>query len=788
MEYEHNTLNTRVLNDLQTVKAEVVHMLFESCNRAFIVSIIVAATLLYVVSDTVDSYLLWLWGGIFTACYTLRQLVSIAYHRQSSETKTTSNWLNWFRVTTFACGMAWGLVSFLFYKTSADITHQAFIIVIIIGVSGGAIITYSIDSVTSNLFAAGVYFLTLPSFLSPATVPSLALAIMLAVYIVYISLSGATLAKKLQENMLMRLTAYNQEEKIKVLAERQKLHVDLTPMGVIEWDCNFNVVSWNYSAEQIFQYSSDDALNMNISTIMPKHKRGEIIEFMQRLLEKGITESYHSNNIRNDGSEIYCEWTFTPLKDKNNDVIGIATLVQDKTDFKKNQDEIHYLAYYDLLTNLPNRKLLMDRLDQAVISSRRSHYYAATLFIDLDNFKNLNDLHGHQIGDLLLKEVSLRLISLVREEDTIARFAGDEFVIVLENLGKTLDEASRACKVVVEKIIDGLNEEYKLAEHEYRTSSSIGICLFEGNTLSVSEILKRADMAMFQAKKAGRNGMQFFNEELQPKLEFRASLASDLRGAVLNDELIPYYQIQVDNHNKTIGAEILLRWNHPKHGLLSAGDFIPIAEESSLINSIGHSLIEHACEQLKRWERYEETRNLRLSVNISARHFGQANFVDDVKLAIEKTKCAPHLLRLELTESLVQKNVADLASKMNLLKSMGVSLSLDDFGTGYSSLSVLRNFPIDELKIDRSFVFNMLTNKSDASIIEMIIGISRNLGMDVIAEGVETVEQEHFLRKSGCFNYQGYLFGKPVPLAQLEKMLFKHSDDEQALNDEALLI
>jgi diguanylate cyclase (GGDEF)-like protein/PAS domain S-box-containing protein len=787
VEYEHNAYNTKVLDDLQTVKTEVVTMLFESCSRSFIVSFIVAATLLYVVSGAVESHLLWIWAVIFTVCYSVRQLISIAYHQQTDLITSSINWLKWFRISTMACGMTWGLASIIFYHASHDITHQAFIIIILIGVSGGAIMTYSIDSVTSNLFAGSIYFMTLPSFLFPATTASLALAAMLAVYILYISLSGATVAKKLQENMLMRITAFNQEEKIKVLAERQKMHVDLTPMGVIEWDCKFNAISWNYSAEQIFQYSTDEALNMNISTIMPEDKQDEIIEFMERLLEKGTTQTYHSENIRNDGSEIYCEWTFTPLKDKNNDVIGIATLVQDKTDFKKNQDEIQYLAYYDLLTNLPNRRLLMDRLDQAVIFSKRNHSVAAALFIDLDNFKNLNDLHGHQIGDLLLKEVSLRLTSLVRDEDTIARFAGDEFVIILESLGKTLDEASTTCKVVVEKIIEGLNQEYKLGGHAHRTSCSIGICLFEGDSLSVSEILKRADMAMFQAKKAGRNGLQFFNEELQPKLEYRASLASDLRGAEFNNELIPYYQIQVNDKNKVIGSEMLLRWEHPKHGLIAAGDFIPIAEESSLINTIGQSLINHACQQLKAWESNSYMNTIRLSVNISARHFGQANFVDEVKSALNSTMCSPNLLRLELTESLVQKNIDDLASKMNLLKNIGVSLSLDDFGTGYSSLSVLRNFPIDELKIDRSFVMNMLNNKSDASIIEMIIGISKNLGMDVIAEGVETIEQEYFLRESGCFNYQGYLYGRPVPLEQLEKMLVLYDGNEKTTSDEALL-
>lgn len=771
MNHQQNAIAFIEPEESEALRIEIVRMLYDSNTRSFIVSMIVAATLVYVEIGTIQNTILWGWSLIFILTYCARHLITRAYYKQEDRNQYSITWLKRFRVATTGCGIAWGLAGYYFYQGTQDIAQQAFIIFVLVGVSGGAIITYAIDSVTAKLFASSLYILSLPSLLLSANMLSVAMATMLGVYIVYVSIAGASVAKRLQENILMRIASYKQEEKITALAEKQKLHVDLTPMGVIEWDSDFKVTAWNSSAEQIFRYTTDEAMHMQISRITPLEEQTKVLELMRQLFQDGTTQSNQNENLRHDGKIIYCEWTYTPLKDKNNKIIGLATLVQDKTTFKKNQDHIHFLAYYDLLTNLPNRRLLMDRLEHALITSKRSNLYGAVLFLDLDNFKNLNDLHGHQVGDLLLQEVAHRLKKVIREEDTLSRFAGDEFVIILESLDEALTAAMAVSKLIVNKIISTINNVYLLGEHEHRTSCSIGICMFQGKELTANEALKHADIAMFQAKKAGRNGMQFFNESLQPELELRANLASDLRGALFNSELVPYFQAQVNQHHDVIGAELLLRWIHPQHGLISPAEFIPIAEESSLINTIGLSVLRYACRQIKAWQTEDTTRNLRLSVNISARHFGQDNFVDEVHMALSDANCPPNLLRLELTESLMQTNIDALAQKMRLLKKIGVSLSLDDFGTGYSSLSVLRSFPIDELKIDRSFVINMLKNKSDASIIEMIIAISKNLDMEVIAEGIETIEQEVFLRDVGCFNYQGYRFGQPVPLDEFQQQL-----------------
>tara|TARA_R110001606_G_scaffold395664_2_gene568542 strand:+ start:168536 stop:170893 length:2358 start_codon:yes stop_codon:yes gene_type:complete len=771
VKYFHSSDTSFESPEHQALQVEIVRMLYASNVRSFIVSIIVAATLVYVEIGTIKNNILWGWITIFIIIYSTRHFLSRAYYRQQDRDQYSNTWLKRFRIATTFCGIAWGLAGYYFYQASQDMAQQAFMIFVLVGVSGGAVITYAIDSTTAKLFAGSLYILSLPSLLLSANIYSIPMAAMLALYIIYVSISGESIAKKLHENMLMRITAYKQEEKIKLLAERQKLHIDLTPMGVIEWDSNFKVIAWNSSAEQIFGYSADEVMQMHVSSITPLEEQNKVLELMHGLFQDGTTQNKLNQNLCKNGETIYCEWMYTPLKDKNNMVIGLATLVQDKTTAKKNQDEINYLACYDLLTSLPNRRLLMERMEQALISSKRSKSYGAILFIDLDNFKNLNDLYGHQIGDLLLQEVARRLKTTLREEDTTSRFGGDEFVLILENRGEILTNAIDSTQVVVDKILTEINKVYILEQYQHRTSCSIGVCMFQGKKLSINDIFKRADVAMFQAKKAGRNGMQFFNENLQPKIEFDASLASDLQGALFNVELVPYYQAQVNHQHEVIGAELLLRWIHPKHGLISPDKFIPIAEKSNIINVIGLFVLRHACHQIKAWQSEKSTQDLRLSVNISARHFGQDNFVDEVKAALNDANCSPHLLRLELTESLMQKNVDDLAHKMQLLKDIGISLSLDDFGTGYSSLSVLRNFPLDELKIDRSFVINMLNNQSDAAIIEMIIAISNNLGMKVIAEGVETIEQETFLRDAGCLNYQGYRFSRPVPLDEFEQQL-----------------
>ena len=446
----------------------------------------------------------------------------------------------------------------------------------------------------------------------------------------------------------------------------------------------------------------------------------------------------------------------------------VIFLARDITDRKIKEDEIAWLAFYDPLTGLPNRRLLQDRLHQAMAGSKRSGQRAALLFIDLDNFKTLNDTLGHDKGDLLLQQVATRLFECVRECDTVARLGGDEFVVMLEELNHSEELAAAQSKMVGEKILVKLCQPYLIAGYEHNSSASIGITLFLAHQESSDELMKRADIAMYQAKSAGRNTLRFFDNKMQAIVTSRAELENDLREGLRQQQLLLHYQPQVDVHGRIIGAEALVRWQHPSRGMVSPAHFIPLAEESGLILSLGDWVLNEACRQLRRWAAQPAMAHLTMAVNISARQIHQPDFVDQVLAAIHTAGVQPYHLKLELTESLLLEDTEEIILKMTALKACGVGFSLDDFGTGYSSLAYLKRLPLDQLKIDKSFVHDLLTDPNDAAIASSIITLAQSLGLNVIAEGVETEAQRQRLEALGCYTYQGYLFGHPVP----EDMLF----------------
>ena len=446
-----------------------------------------------------------------------------------------------------------------------------------------------------------------------------------------------------------------------------------------------------------------------------------------------------------------------------------AVFIHDITERKQAEEVIKQLACYDLLTQLPNRRLLLDRLQQALVTSVRSKQYGALLFIDLDNFKTLNDTLGHDKGDLLLQEVASRTSACVRECDTVARLGGDEFVVLLTGMDVDAQGATAQAKQVGGKILNRLNQVYDLAGREHYGGASMGITLFAGHSSSMDELLKQADIALYQAKAAGRNTLRFFDVELQLALTARTALAVDLHHALARNQFELFCQIEASHNHKVIGVEVLLRWHHPEHGLIPPQEFIPLAEEIGLIQPIGQWVLETACALLKSWEKSPEWREIHLAVNISVRQFQQPDFVNGVLKVLQDTGLDPSRLMLELTESLALANVNDAIAKMTALKQVGVRFSLDDFGTGYSSLSYLTRLPFDQLKIDRSFVQNIGMKPADEVIIETIITMADSLGIDTIAEGVETEEQRAFLEQHGCRVCQGYLFGKPAPLAGFEE-------------------
>lgn len=476
-------------------------------------------------------------------------------------------------------------------------------------------------------------------------------------------------------------------------------------------------------------------------------------------------------NKRKNG-EIFPAWlNISAVIGTNGNVTNYIGSFMDIAERKQAENEIHNLAFYDSLSQLPNRRLLLNNLQHAIAASARNQTGGALLFLDLDNFKALNDTRGHNIGDLLLVEVAQRLRECIREGDTVSRFGGDEFVLLLEGLSFEKTDAAMQARGVAEKVLEALSQPYLLEGGEFHSSSSIGITLFANYSGKLDELLKHADTAMYEAKKSGRNTLRFFDPFMQQELEARTQMEDGLRVALRKQEFQLYYQMQVNYTGRIIGAEVLLRWIHPQRGLISPLQFIPLAEETGHILPIGQWVLESACRQIKAWESNPHARELQLAVNVSGRQFRQADFVAQVIEVVRKTAINPLRLKLEMTESIVLHDIDDTITKMLALKQAGVRFSMDDFGTGYSSLSYLTRLPLDQLKIDQSFVRNLGTKAADAVIIRTIIGMANNLGMEVIAEGVETSEQCEFLEEAGCLSYQGYWFGQPVPLEQFEALL-----------------
>ena len=450
---------------------------------------------------------------------------------------------------------------------------------------------------------------------------------------------------------------------------------------------------------------------------------------------------------------------------------GWVITFHDVTDLRRANEEIEHLAFYDPLTGLPNRRLLLDRLGQAPVLSQRSGKVGALLFLDLDHFKDLNDTLGHEVGDELLQEVAQRLLANVRVADTVARLGGDEFVVMLSELSTSTQEAAAMAQRIGEKILRGLSEPYLLRGHTHQGAASIGATLFGASAQSASELLRQADIAMYQVKARRGNALCFFDPKMQTAINDRAQLETDLRQALVAQQLVLHYQPQATLQGDVIGAECLLRWQHPQRGMVPPGQFIAVAEESDLILHIGQWVLHSACTQLARWQEQPQWAHLQLSVNVSARQFRQSDFVHQVIETLQVTGARAHLLTLELTESLVLDNVEDAIDKMHQLRTKGVRFSVDDFGTGYSSLAYLTRLPLHQLKIDQSFVRNLGSRPSDDVIVQTIIGMGRNLDLEVIAEGVETEAQKAILAGHGCDLYQGYLLARPMPVADFERSL-----------------
>lgn len=563
------------------------------------------------------------------------------------------------------------------------------------------------------------------------------------------------------------------------LSERSRAHAELriaatafeSQEGMIVTDPQKIILRVNKAFTESVGYTEEEAVGQSLALFNSGRHDDDFYARMHQELHEQRQWAGEIWSRRKNG-EIFPEWiTITAVVDEFDQVTHYVARLTDITHRKAAEEQIRQLAFFDPLTGLPNRRLLMDRLHRALNASARSKRRGALLFIDLDHFKTLNETLGHEKGDLLLKQVAERLVGCVRENDTVARIGGDEFVVMLEELDEVREVAGAEAKMVGEKIVALINQPFRLVDVDFHCTTSIGVAMYFGNSVPMDELLKQADLAMYRTKAEGRNGMRFFDPAMQSLVNSRAKLEADVRQGILLRQFVLYYQAQVDALGNVTGAEALLRWPHPVRGMVSPCEFIPLAEETGQILLLGNWVLETACEQLVEWSRHPARAHLTLSVNVSARQFYEKGFVDYVLGLIDYSGANPRKLKIELTESMLAEDLENIVSKMTILRARGIGFSLDDFGTGYSSLSYLKRLPLDQLKIDQSFVRDLLTDPNDVAIAQTIVALARSLGLSVIAEGVETDAQKQVLAQHGCYAYQGYLFSRPLPVLGFERFL-----------------
>ncbi|XKG48373.1 EAL domain-containing protein [Halomonas sp.] len=540
-----------------------------------------------------------------------------------------------------------------------------------------------------------------------------------------------------------------------------------THLGMTITDAKANILKVNSAFTRITGYTEEEVLGRNPNLLSSGRQDEAFYQHLWACVhEKGSWQGEIWNRRKN--GEVYPEWlTISAVHNEAGDLTHFVATFNDLTERKAAEAEIHQLAFYDPLTGLPNRRLMLDRLEGALKDSYRSGQFGALLYIDLDNFQQINDTLGHHAGDQLLQQIGKRLCEVLRVHDTLARLGGDEFAVLLHDLGRDQLRVGVVTERIANKLLEALRSPFILAGNSVTTTGSIGVTIYRDHGTTLEEILQQADMALFQAKQSGRNSQCFFDPAMQAQLHARARLEGDLRQALANNEFLIHYQPQVDVERRMIGVEALLRWQHPQRGMISPGEFIPLAEENRLIVPIGNWVLETACRQLVAWAGDPARADLTVSVNVSPQQFREEQFVECVLATLDRTGADPARLKLEVTESLFVKDPDDVRESMIRLKECGVTFSLDDFGTGYSSLSYLKRLPLDQLKIDQSFVHDLLEDEASAAIVASTIVLTESLHLAVIAEGVETEEQRSWLLAHGCRTFQGYLFGRPVPVDAL---------------------
>jgi diguanylate cyclase (GGDEF)-like protein/PAS domain S-box-containing protein len=767
-------LDENKLNRKSAIQSAQLKQLYSTSNAALIASTLLAVILAFMQRDvTAKSILIYWLSAVIFVSLVRAILIHKNKHADADANANTTNHdhLIRFRFGVLVAGLVWGSAGIIMFPAD-DLQHQLFLIFMLAGLSAGSVISYSADLVSAIVYSLSVITPILVRLMLLGNSFSLAMSISVMLYLGVMIVNSRHNYLSLYENIILRLDAIEREQAVRVRNEWHQAILEGTMDGFWLLDTEGYLLEVNNTYCQMSGYSSQELLSMHISELEAVESIQETSSHIKKIMEIG-EDRFESKHRRKDGScfDVEISVQYRLIEGEQ-----LVVFLQDITERKQAAEEIESLAYYDPLTHLPNRRMLIDHIKRAMALRMRTGSDGAILFLDLDHFKTLNDTFGHAIGDMLLQQVAERLTTCLRESDTIARLSrlgGDEFVVLLEDLSSHPLEAAAQAEIVGEKIHGALNRPYQLATHEYKGTASIGVALFSDHESSKDDLLKHADIAMYQAKKGGRNGMCFFDPYMQVAINSRANLERELELALVHQQFQLQYQMQVDYLGHVLGAEALVRWIHPERGLVTPFHFIPLAEETGLILPIGQWVLDTACTQLKIWQLNPITQHLTLSINVSAKQFHQRNFVAQVIASLQRHDINPKLLKLELTESMLLENIEDTIATMVALGNTGLQFSLDDFGTGYSSLQYLKRLPLHQLKIDQSFIRDIVIDSSDKAIVRTIIAMAKSLNLEVIAEGVENDDQLANLTNYGCKYFQGYLFGKPLPIDEFEALLSK---------------
>ncbi len=754
------------LDDAQQrmVRREQVRMLHHHLWQPVLASVVAACLLVVTLWSVIDHGVLIGWLAAMVGVSLLRLWQVQCFYRETKANQPRLRWLWWFAGGACVGGLVWGAAGLLLFSAEHH-EYQAALTMVLAGIGAGAVTTLSSVWSVAALFLIPAIAPLMVRYALIGSPVTLVIAVTMALFLALMLIASRRLSLTIGENIRLRVEMGAREASLRESENRYRTIFHSSPLGLLHFDQGGVVIDCNAKLLEIMSASRDRMIGIDMLRELPDER---VKLAVSRALSDGF--GYYEGDYVSliSGRTKPLRAFFNGVRNAEGAIVGGVTVIEDCTERKRAEATIHHQAYYDPLTDLPNRRLFLDRLDQALSQCRRHQARGAVLFLDMDRFKTVNDSLGHAVGDRLLCEVAARLTALLRGADIAARLSGDEFVVMVADLQGGEAQAQHAAHTLAQRIMEALSAPYTLSGRTLRVTPSIGFVLFPRANETAVDVLKHADKAMYQAKAAGRARVCGYLPSMQAEAERRVALEHDLRRALQEEQLALHYQPQVDAAGTIVGAEALLRWHHPQHGAISPGEFIPLAEESGLIVELGEWVLEEACRCLRRLEAIAGLP--RLSINISPRHFNQPDFVGNVEALIARTGIAPQRLLFELTEGVLIDNLDDAVATMQALKRVGVGIAIDDFGTGYSSLSYLKRLPLDELKIDRSFVQD-IGNANDAAIVQTIIAVSRHLKLNVVAEGVETADQLAFLQANGCARFQGYWFYRPLPLSAFTQAL-----------------